>query len=182
MCFSTFIVKKKKKETLRPCFNSCVLSGSVLGGGRDHRKGIGGEMMQGDLNSPRAPTQSNPHTQSLMHAYNSSIRTHIIYAGEKYINICITKQYKGLSVVKYLLSLKSTGVVISLCLLYAKLSLSLPSTKYLLSSMKNIPIIQRDLRHWIRFLYMKSLFTPLPQSLFCKWKPPPESYMIWMPL
>lgn len=47
--------------------------------------------------------------------------------------------------------------------------------------MKNIPIIQWDLRHWIRFLYMKSLL-PLPQSLFCKWKPPPESYMIWMPL
>lgn len=63
-------------------------------------------MMQGDLNkSPRAPTQSNPHTQSHMHAHThtlTNILTNIIYAGEKYINICITKQYKGLSVVKYL--------------------------------------------------------------------------------
>lgn len=47
--------------------------------------------------------------------------------------------------------------------------------------MKNIPIVQWDLRHWIRSLYMKSLF-PFRQSLFGKWKPPPESYMIWMPL
>lgn len=35
------------------------------------------------------------------HTCNHNILTHI-HAGEKYINICITKQYTGLSVVKYL--------------------------------------------------------------------------------
>lgn len=92
MHFSTFIVKP-----LRPCVKSCVLSGSVFGDW--------GEAMQGDFNGPRAPTQSNPHAHNHtnMHAHiRSSILTHIIYAGEKYINICITKQYKGLSVIKYL--------------------------------------------------------------------------------
>lgn len=40
--------------------------------------------MQGDLNSPRAPTQSNPHTQSLMHAYTQAF-AHTLYMQEKNI-------------------------------------------------------------------------------------------------
>ena len=62
-------------------------------------------------------------------------------------------------------------VVISLHL-YAKLSLPLPSTKYL-SSIKNNPKIEWDLRHWIISLYTKKkVFFPLDQDLFSKWKPP----------
>lgn len=88
--------------------------------------------MQGDLNkAPLSPTHTHNHT--CVHTL-SSILTHIIYAGEKkYINICITKQYKGLSVVKYLFcQIKMClWAVASFCLMYAKLSLPLPSTKYL---------------------------------------------------
>lgn len=55
-------------------------------------------------------------------------------------------------------------VVISLHL-YAKLSLPLPSTKYL-SSIKNNPKIEWDLRHWIISLYTKKkVFFP-PRSRF----------------
>lgn len=82
-------------------FNSCVPSSSVLGGGRDHRKGIGVN------NAGQKPTQSIPITHTHTHTHgHAHAHTHArtFYAGEKYINICITKQYKGLSVVKYLFS------------------------------------------------------------------------------
>lgn len=89
--------------------------------------------MQGDFNGPRAPTQSNPHAHNHtnMHAHiRSSILTHIIYAGEKYINICIKKTVQGPQCNKIPLVLESVWVVIFLTP-SAKLSLSLPSTKYL---------------------------------------------------
>lgn len=60
-------------------------------------------MMQGDLNKAHGHPHSPTHTHIITHACtHSNILAHVIYAGEKYINICITKQYKGLSVVKYL--------------------------------------------------------------------------------
>lgn len=60
-------------------------------------------MHEGDLNKaqghPRSPTHT--HTQSHMHAHTLK-HSHTLFMQEKkYINICITKQYKGLSVVKY---------------------------------------------------------------------------------
>lgn len=59
-------------------------------------------MMQGDLNKAHGHPQSPTHTHSYncMHTLKHS---HTLFMqGKKYINICIIKQYKGLSVVKYL--------------------------------------------------------------------------------
>lgn len=55
-------------------------------------------------------------------------------------------------------------VVITICLRFAKLSLPLPSTKYLFSVMKNIPTVKWDSRHWVISLYTKAL--PSPSSKF----------------
>lgn len=86
-------------------------------------------MMQGDLNkSPMAPTHSSHmHTHSHSHTFS-----HTIYPREKYINICITKQYKGLSVVKYVfckIKVMNVGHVISLVHLCVKTTSALAFNK-----------------------------------------------------
>ncbi len=104
-------------------------------------------MMQGDLNKaqghPHSPTHTHNHT--CMHTL-SNILSHIIYAGEKYIKHLHYKTVQGPQCSKIPLPSdknveKNVWVVISLCLMYAKLSPPLPSTKYLFSLTKNIPTV-----------------------------------------
>lgn len=114
-------------------------------------KGDRGELMQGDLNSPMASTQSFPHT--LSSHIHSQILTRTSYMKEKkYINICITKEYKGLRGVKYHLCQNPCGLSI-LCVFCMQNYQSLPSTKYISFSLKNIPTGNWDLRHWMMSLY-----------------------------
>lgn len=92
MHFSTFIVKPP-----RPCVKSRVLSGSVLG--------IGVKRCRVILTArghPRSPIHTHTITQTCTHTYAQAF-SHTLYMLEKNIlTFALKKQYKGLSVIKYL--------------------------------------------------------------------------------
>lgn len=82
MYFSTFIVKPCEVH-FSPVFS--LVAFFFWGGGRDHSKGDWGEMMQGNFKqSPRTPTQPNPH--AITHACtHSQTFSHTLFMQEKNI-------------------------------------------------------------------------------------------------
>lgn len=162
-------------QTLRARFHSCVLLfgrwARSQGGGHEH------EMMRGDSNKrPQGTHTAQPaHTITRTHTHSKHSHTHYLCRRKKYINICNRKQYKGLGVVKYLLCLiKMWGRILVGCRIrmssVCKMTCSSAFNKIdFLICEKIFPQHQ-----------MKNNHTPPPprKSLFSKWKPPLESYMV----
>lgn len=147
-------------------------------------------MMQGDLNKaqghPHSPTHTHTHTHNhtCMHTHTQTF-SHINYAGEKYINICITKQYKGLSVVKYLFCQIKTWrrrirvgcrfLMSSVCKTISPFAFN----KIFGSHLWKIFPRFNGIRGTGLYLYTQKVPPPPPQSLFSKMEAKNlESYMI----
>lgn len=161
MYFSTFIVKPCEVGLI-PVFSL----GAFWVVGEIIERGLGWNDAGRFKQSLRAPTQSNPHTQSHMHAHTlKHSHTHYLCRRKNILNICITKQYKGLSVVKYLFCQIKTWrrihVGCHFLMSYVCKTLSpFAFNKISFSFIKNIPTVEWDLRHWIISLYTKKVFFP----------------------
>lgn len=115
---------------------------------------------------------------------HSNILSHTLsYAGEKYINICITKPYKGLSVVKYLFC-QDRNVEKNLCgsslpyVLGLQNYLCLCLQQNISSQLWKIFPQLNGIRGTGLYLYTQKSSPPHLQSLFSKWKPNPKNSVI----